>query len=247
MKRVFVTVILFVFYFSLMPKLEAQSFTFIPDHTSLSDTLGSEMVFNIPIENISGNSLNVYVVRTQNILPDSMNWYCSMCFGINCFPYFIDSVASTPDFGSGPIPPDSSLDFSVHVTPIMTLGTANIQFKAANMDNPSDFVVVDLTASAVATGINDDESNPYNYFMTCNYPNPFNPTTSIYYGIEHAGFVKIKVYDAVGREVAVLVDDYKSAGNYTVTFNAADLSSGVYFYTIRSGNFVKTHKMILEK
>jgi photosystem II stability/assembly factor-like uncharacterized protein len=87
-----------------------------------------------------------------------------------------------------------------------------------------------------------------------NYPNPFNPSTTIEYQIppspfykkgERGGFVSLKVYDLLGREVATLVDEKKPAGKYTVRWNAEKLSSGVYFYRLRTGVFSETKKMIL--
>ncbi len=83
--------------------------------------------------------------------------------------------------------------------------------------------------------------------MEQNYPNPFNPTTNISYRIPESGFVSLKVYDALGREVAALVNEVKPAGNYLVNFNAAGLASGVYFYRLKAGNFTQNHKMILLK
>jgi len=80
-----------------------------------------------------------------------------------------------------------------------------------------------------------------------NYPNPFNPTTSIRYSIPEAGLVTIKVYDVLGREVAQLVNEEKTAGSYNLTFDAAKLSSGVYMYKIESGKFQETKKMVLIK
>ena len=78
-----------------------------------------------------------------------------------------------------------------------------------------------------------------------NYPNPFNPTTIIQYQIIEGGFVSIKVYDNLGREVAVLVNKEQPSGRYSVTFDASKLSSGVYFYTINAKDFNKVKKMIL--
>jgi len=80
-----------------------------------------------------------------------------------------------------------------------------------------------------------------------NYPNPFNPTTIIQYQIKESGFVSIKVYDYLGREVANLVNKQQSAGRYSITFDATQLASGVYFYTIDTNNFHKVKKMILTK
>ena len=78
-----------------------------------------------------------------------------------------------------------------------------------------------------------------------NYPNPFNPSTIIQYQIKEGGFVNIKVYDNLGREVAVLVNKEQPSGIYSVIFDASKLSSGVYFYTINAKDFNKVKKMIL--
>ncbi len=85
------------------------------------------------------------------------------------------------------------------------------------------------------------------YALSHNFPNPFNPSTNIIYKIPKAGNVELKVYDILGREVAVLVNGHKNAGNYTVNFNAGRFASGVYFYRLISGNFVSVKKMLLLK
>ena len=83
------------------------------------------------------------------------------------------------------------------------------------------------------------------YELSQNFPNPFNPTTTINYSIPFAGKVNIKVFDLLGREIAELVNEEKEAGNYSVSFNGKDISSGVYFYNITAGNYTVTKKMIL--
>jgi len=85
------------------------------------------------------------------------------------------------------------------------------------------------------------------YSLGQNYPNPFNPTTAINYSIKTAGEVTLKVYDMLGTEVASLVNEIQEAGTYSVEFNAGNLPSGIYFYTLTSGNFVDTKKLILLK
>jgi len=80
-----------------------------------------------------------------------------------------------------------------------------------------------------------------------NYPNPFNPTTNIKYSVPENGFVKLSIYNLVGEEVNVLINKQIDAGFYEVTFNAANIPSGVYFYQLNAGNFVETKKMILMK
>ena len=85
------------------------------------------------------------------------------------------------------------------------------------------------------------------YILNQNYPNPFNPSTSIQYAISSKQLVTLKVYDILGSEVATLVNEGKSVGAYEIKFDASKLSSGVYFYQLKAGNFVDTKKMILIK
>ena len=80
-----------------------------------------------------------------------------------------------------------------------------------------------------------------------NYPNPFNPTTTIAYQIPTDGHVAIKVFDILGRDVATLVDEFKPAGSYTVQFDASRLASGIYFYSIHAGEYTAVKKMLLLK
>ncbi len=88
---------------------------------------------------------------------------------------------------------------------------------------------------------------PTVYSLGQNYPNPFNPATTISYSIPKNGLITLKVFDILGKEVAELVNEIKEAGNYTVTFNASELPSGIYFYTLTSGNFIATKKLIFLK
>jgi hypothetical protein len=88
---------------------------------------------------------------------------------------------------------------------------------------------------------------PTTYSLSQNYPNPFNPVTKINFAIPKSGLVTLKVYDILGREVMTLVNEMKTAGNYTVDFNGANLSSGAYFYRLKSGEFIDTKRMMLIK
>ena len=80
-----------------------------------------------------------------------------------------------------------------------------------------------------------------------NYPNPFNPTTVVNYQLPTASDVKLVVYDILGREVAVLVNERKPAGNYQVTFDATRLSTGVYVYRLTTAEYTQCRKMVLAK
>jgi len=88
---------------------------------------------------------------------------------------------------------------------------------------------------------------PTEYSLSQNYPNPFNPSTTIEFALKAAGHTTVKIYDMLGREVATLVDKEMTAGRYKIQYSDLTLSSNVYFYTIRSGSFKATRKMILLK
>jgi photosystem II stability/assembly factor-like uncharacterized protein len=92
---------------------------------------------------------------------------------------------------------------------------------------------------------------PKEFVLNQNYPNPFNPTTSIQYAISSRQFVTLKVYDVLGNEIAILVNEELPAGEYDVEFNTSSIthhpSSGIYFYRLKSGSFVETKKMVLLK
>jgi len=100
----------------------------------------------------------------------------------------------------------------------------------------------------IITAVKSNTNNiPANYSLNQNYPNPFNPSTKISYQLPKSGYVTLKVYNALGKEVASLVNEEKQAGKYSVDFRALGLSSGIYFYSIHSGSYYATRKMIILK
>ena len=101
--------------------------------------------------------------------------------------------------------------------------------------------------SYIPTEVEQFEGEVSTYSLSNNYPNPFNPSTTIKYQIPELSFVTLKVYDVLGNEIATLVNEEKPIGNYEIVFNATDLTSGVYFYQLQAGSFVETKKMILMK
>ena len=88
---------------------------------------------------------------------------------------------------------------------------------------------------------------PVVHRLSQNFPNPFNPTTNIRFTLPVSGFMSLKIYDVLGREVAILVNEEQRAGSYEVRWNAIGFSSGVYFYRLQSGEFVQTKKLLLMK
>ena len=95
------------------------------------------------------------------------------------------------------------------------------------------------------TAVIDITSDILDFRLSQNYPNPFNPSTIINYSLPHSGLVQLKVYDLLGREVATLVNKEQTKGNYKINFNASNLTSGIYFYKLQSGDFSEMKKLIL--
>lgn len=98
-----------------------------------------------------------------------------------------------------------------------------------------------------AVSVKDDNFKNLDYQLEQNYPNPFNPNTTINYFIKERGFVQLKLFDVLGKEIAVLVNEEKQQGDYSVSLKGSDLPSGVYVYSIRINNFIQNRKMILLK
>lgn len=96
-------------------------------------------------------------------------------------------------------------------------------------------------------GISNNNNEPDNYSLSQNYPNPFNPTTNIKFSIPKEGKVSFKVYDIFGKEIANYIDGVLQRGTYNVEFDGANLSSGVYFYVLKTDNFFEKKKMVLLK
>jgi hypothetical protein len=106
---------------------------------------------------------------------------------------------------------------------------------------------VTYAPSQSATAIALRGSVPQHFSLHQNYPNPFNPSTTITFSLPHRRHISLTVYDVLGKEAEILVNEEKEAGEHAVRFTATGLSSGIYFYRLESGGFVQTKKLILMK
>ena len=149
----------------------------------------------------------------------------------NIQPYENFCRPNNPDCVSGVTCTDCNYNYTGHTEPHYTIQSQLIYYT----DNPP--VNVGQISEAVVK----------EYLLMQNFPNPFNPLTKISYQIPKTELVKIKVYDPIGNEVASLVDDIKDAGIHEVSFDAASLTSGIYFYRLQAGDFIQTKKMVLMK
>ena len=104
-----------------------------------------------------------------------------------------------------------------------------------------------IKASGSSLVTEDEILIPDQFDLQQNYPNPFNPITQIQYNLPKAGIVSLNVYNMLGEIIVELDNGFKSSGKHTITFNGSMLPSGIYFYQLRSGNFVRTKKMTYMK
>jgi|WetSurMetagenome_2_1015567.scaffolds.fasta_scaffold15356_4 plastocyanin len=101
--------------------------------------------------------------------------------------------------------------------------------------------------NVLTSSISRNESTALTYTLKQNYPNPFNPTTNINFSIPKSGLVNITIYNEIGKEVETIVNQNLTEGSYTINYDASKLSSGIYFYRIKAGEFGETKKMLLIK
>ena len=120
------------------------------------------------------------------------------------------------------------------------LSTGNYSYRLKQIDFNGNFEYFNLQ-NEVNIGI------PSEFSLSQNYPNPFNPGTSIDFDLPVDSKTSINIFDLSGREVAKVINEFKTAGYYTVNFNASGLTSGVYFYRLTADNFSTTRKMLLVK
>ena len=131
----------------------------------------------------------------------------------------------------------------------MRIDSYQITFEPGN-ENTGELYFDDLrVVNKTTVGVDDEEISgiPSDYILEQNYPNPFNPTTQIRFGIPQSGFVKLDIYNLLGQKITTLINEEMSSGYHSVDFNAEDISSGVYVYTLSVNDFVTSKKMVLLK
>lgn len=128
-----------------------------------------------------------------------------------------------------------------------TLQTAK-QFGTHEITSVSSRPTLVVTFTPLVTVVDDEKGKlPTEYNLAQNFPNPFNPITTVAYQLPRSGRVSLIVYDLLGAEVATLVNSVQSAGNHSVKWNAINVASGIYFYRLEAGNFTQTRKLVVIK
>ncbi len=249
-----VTIRLLFFVIMFVPGvIPAQNFTFTPlNGLTLHGTPGDLVIFDADIHNTSQQPLSIRIRRMQENLPSG--WTSSLCSGALCFPPDRDEY-TLPDtiFGFPPLAPDSVEEFHLNVNTGPSPGVGDVVIRVENMNNPSEFIELTFTASTQPTAI-DPVNDPVtgNFRLLKNYPNPFNPSTTIPFEIggKRPAPVVLEVFNMLGERVNVLVNERLQPGVYEVAWNATDfngtpLPSGIYFYQLKAADFRQTGKMAL--
>jgi len=245
--KYFFIIITFITTFLSIQLVQAQDIQILTHGMTKYEPIGTtDIDIYFEVVNVSADTQIVFEVRTIDNLPSG--WSSSLCFGELCFAPFIDSVATTSDFQTPAVGPGDTLETSIHVYPDQfIIGTGYVQIEVGTFSNPGLRYVLDFTATTDPSVSVEEVDFLNSYYLFQNYPNPFNPSTRISYNVGEPGLVQLKVYNILGVEVATLVNEQQNSGNYTVDFDAARFSSGVYFYSLSVNNFTQTRKMILEK
>jgi len=142
-----------------------------------------------------------------------------------------------------------NIEYTVNDTPNVAVISFTIDSSEVSnyLHIGSQWFIDELFFGPISTVQDDIHALPNFFNLEQNYPNPFNPTTAIKYQIPEISFVTLKVYDVLGKEVAILVNQERTSGNYEIEFDAPYLASGIYFYRLQAGSFIETKKMILMK
>ena len=187
-------------------------------------------------------------------LPDNVIVYVDSTYILNVWVYVED--IETPDslltYQFFAVPDSIALDFndSLGLLTIVPdsefIGTADLIFIVTDPDSASatDTIVV-IVDQPVSTDENIFNQIPKGFSLFYNYPNPFNPSTTIKYEIPESGVVTLTVYDIIGNKVKTLVDEFKDAGIHNIKFDASSLASGIYLYRLIANEYIMVKKMIL--
>ncbi|MEJ2614386.1 MAG: T9SS type A sorting domain-containing protein, partial [Ignavibacteriaceae bacterium] len=180
-------------------------------------------------ENIFADSS--YIIRWESNVNDTLD--IDLIKGMDLVSVIADSITSKTNAITWHVPLSIQFDSSYKIR-VTSLNHLNLFDESDNS----------FSINGVA-GIPELKNNVKEYKLYQNFPNPFNPSTVIRYTLAKDGFVKLKIYDLLGREIATLVQDWEKAGIHSVTFKPNKLSSGVYIYSLHTGNFFRSKKLIL--
>ena len=208
-----------------------------------SDSVGS---FNGMIHNTSSDVVNLAVVRRLNDLEEG--WTSSICVAAICYNETVDSVSFEINSGD-------SIPCGVLVW-VNESGVGTVQLDIFDLNGQSEHVLVDIifyfneTVSTITDDVVEERFKSFN--LIGNYPNPFNPVTSISYFLDENNFIHLSIHDLSGKLVKTLFKGKQNAGHHSINWNSRNkygesVAAGIYFYNFSLGNIIESKKMILLK
>lgn len=216
--------------------VEAQTFGFYRTSDPViytNDTFG--VISHAKINNYLGSANELRLIKRVMNVP--FGWEACICDIVQCHPPGIDSAIA--DYPSGL----SNIDIMIYSHSIP--GTGYITIRAEKVSNPNEHYDVVFGGAFNPIGIQQISTVADEFNLGQNYPNPFNPSTKINFSIAKSSFVMLKVYSILGSEVSTLVIQNLNSGKYELDFDASWLSSGMYYYVLRAGDYVSIKKMVL--
>ncbi len=230
-------ILLFCSLFFLVSESNSQSFTFV--RTSPAVVYGgpdtAQLTSNATVNNTTSSTIPI-TIDLSNIVQNPAWDTIAFCTWVNCYPPGL--VHRVESCGPGEHP------FDVYISPNHLQGIASCR---VTMTYQSTSVYQDFILSTNPIGIKKLSGTASEFKLNQNYPNPFNPSTKIGFSIPKNEFTDLRVYDVLGREVAVVVSGFTQAGEYEVELNANELVSGMYFYRLKTQDEMSVKKMILIK
>jgi len=201
--------------------------------------------------NITENDLLIHFVVVEDLFYDGRN-------GISNHEHVMRKMLPTPNGQSFSISLNETKDFpqTINLDPLWDADSLNIVVFVQSTETKTVYQSGTISYNELSiSGLENERSVPVEFKLEQNYPNPFNPRTNIGFQVANFGFVSLKVYDVLGNEVMILVNEGKPAGTYEVRFDASGLTSGIYFYKLQTGSpstgsgqsFTETKKMLLLK
>lgn len=233
--KYFITLIIL---FSGYANLSAQTFSFYrtsPEMIYTNDTFG--VISFAKIMNMSGSNNPIRLIRVSVNYP--VGWESCFCDIVQCHPTGTDTAVAN-------YPPGLS-DIAIMLYSHSIPGTGYITVRAEKVSNPNENYTVVFGGTYSPIGIRPISTVAEEFELSQNYPNPFNPSTKITFSIPHKSYVSLKVYDVLGRELRVLVNETLTQGEYEVDFNAGGFASGIYYYRLNADEHVSVRKMIVLK
>ncbi len=216
----------------------AQTFNFYrtsPELIYTNDTFG--IVSNAKINNLTNSPLTLRVIKSYANFPQG--WEACICDIVVCHPPGVDTaIADYP-------PGLSSVDVMIYVHSIP--GTGYLTVRTEKVANPNEHINVNFGCAYNPIGIHQTSTLVKDYNLEQNYPNPFNPTTKINFSIPKSGHISLIVYDILGKEINVLVNQSLTPGEYETDFDSNGISSGIYYYILKTDDYRSVKKMMLLK